>query len=316
MKAAVLHERDGIPRYQEFPDPVPGAGEVLIEVLAVAVETVDRVVARGEHYASQAMMPMLPAIPCFDGIGRLPDGQVVGFGNPRPPFGALAERTVVPAGNYGPIPEGIDPAVGTVLASAISAMSMRAAAGLQPGETVLIQGATGVAGGLAIQVARLLGAGRVIATGRDDERLRELGADAVINTKIKDEELIEAYAAEKYDVVVDYLWGRPTELLLRSLIPAGFAFPRPTRLVQIGESAGAELSLPASALRTSGVEIYGAARGLDGGGMAQAYGQVVQWTLSGELTFDLERVPLRDIETAWTRTDLHGRRLVVTMRGQ
>lgn len=308
MKAAVLHTRDGVPRYEDFPDPVAGEGEVIVEVKAVAVENVDRAVAAGTHFAGRAMMPELPAIPCFDGIGVLPDGTVVGFGNPRPPYGALAERTVVREGAYAPIPEGLDPAEATVLASAISGMSMKYAAGLRPGETVLVQGATGVAGRLAVQVARLLGAKRIIATGRDDAQLAELDVDGVINTTTADE---QAYAEAGADVVVDFLWGRPTEVLLRSLVPKSFAFAKPTRLVQIGEVAGAEISLPAESLRTSGVEIYGAAKGLSAETMGEAYGQVVAWARAGKLTFALERVPLSDIEAAWQRTDLRGKRLVV-----
>ncbi|MFF5294748.1 quinone oxidoreductase family protein [Paractinoplanes globisporus] len=311
MKAAVLHERDGVPRYEDFPDPVAGEGEVIIEVRAVAVENVDKAVAAGTHYAGRAMMPELPAIPCFDGIGTLADGRLVGFGNPRPPYGALAERTVVSAGAFAPIPEGLDPAVATVLPSAISGMSMKVAAGLQPGESVLVQGATGVAGRLAVQVARLLGAGRVVATGRDDGQLRELGADQVINTTLNDEDLKIAYADTRTDVVVDFLWGRPTEILLHAMVPESFAFPKPLRLVQIGEVAGSELTIRADSLRTSGVEIYGAAKGLGPETMGEAYGQVLEWATNGELTFALERVPLSDIEAAWQRTDLHGKRLVV-----
>jgi len=311
MKAAVLHERDGVPRYEDFPDPVAGEGEVIVEVKAVAVENVDRAVAAGTHFAGRAMMPELPAIPCFDGIGTLPDGRLVGFGNPRPPYGALAERTVVREGAYAPIPDGLDPAAATVLPSAISGMSMKVAAGLQPGESVLIQGATGVAGRLAVQVARLLGAGRVVATGRDDEQLRELGADQVINTRINDEDLQRAYAESRTDVVVDFLWGRPTEILLRAMVPETFAFPKPLRLVQIGEVAGADLRVSAESLRTSGVEIYGAAKGLGPESMGAAYGQVVEWATSGRLTFGVEEVPLSEIETAWQRTDLRGKRLVV-----
>jgi NADPH2:quinone reductase len=311
MKAAVLHERDGVPRYEDFPDPVAGAGEVIVEVVAAAVENVDRAVAAGTHFAARAMMPELPAIPCFDGIGRLPDGRLVGFGNPRPPYGALAERTVVAEGAFAPIPEGLDPAVATVLPSAITAMSMKVAAGLKPGESVLVQGATGVAGRLAVQVARLLGAGRVVATGRDDEQLRELDADEVINTTVGDDELLDAFRRNRTDVVADFLWGRPTEILLRAMVPAGFAFPEPLRLVQIGEVAGADLRLPAESLRTSGVEIYGAAKGLGPATMGEAYGQVVEWARQKRLTFSLERVPLREIEAAWQRTDLRGRRLVV-----
>jgi hypothetical protein len=114
-----------------------------------------------------------------------------------------------------------------------------------------------------------------------------------------------------YDVVVDYLWGRPTEILLRSLVPESFAFPKPTRVIQVGESAGTELTVAAASLRTSGVEIYGAAKGLSPETMGDVYGQVVTWAQSGELTFDVEKVPLSDIETAWQRTDLRGKRLVV-----
>lgn len=105
--------------------------------------------------------------------------------------------------------------------------------------------------------------------------------------------------------------GRPTEILLRSLVSRTFAFPRPTRLIQIGESAGAGLVLAAESLRTSGVEICGAARGLGPQTMGEADSQVVTWARSGKLTFDVVQVPLSDIETAWQRTDLRGSRLVV-----
>ncbi|MEU7938304.1 quinone oxidoreductase family protein [Microbispora bryophytorum] len=317
MKAAVLHEAGGIPRYEDFPDPVAADGEVIIDVKAVAVENVDKAIAAGTHYASEKYIGRFPVIPAFDGVGALPDGTLVGFGGIRLPYGALAEKTVVPQGSYVPIPEGVDPAVASVMASAVTAMSMKAAAGFVPGETVLVLGATGVAGRLAVKVARLLGAGRIVATGRDDDQLREvqaIGADTVINTAVSDEALAQAYLdarGDGYDVVLDYLWGRPSEILLRALVPRSFAFGKPTRVVQIGESAGAELTLAASSLRTSGVEIYGAAKGLDPRTMEEAYQRIVTWTRSGELTFDMEKVPLSDIETAWQRTDLKGRRLVV-----
>lgn len=317
MKAAVLHELGGVPRYEDFPDPVPGEGEVLIDVKAVAVENVDRMVAAGAHFASSQFMTQLPAIPCFDGIGALPDGRLVGFGLPRPPYGALAEKTVVPEGNVVPAPEGIDPAEAVVLGSAITGFAIKIAAGFRAGETVLIQGATGVAGRLAVKVARLLGAGRIVATGRDDGALgevRALGADEVINTSVDDDALVRAFAAnagEGYDVVLDFLWGRPTEVLLRALVPTELGFAKPTRIVQIGESAGGTLTLAAESLRTSGVEICGAAKGFDGASIGEAYNQVVQWTRDGSLTFELERVALRDIEDAWRRTGRRGKRLVV-----
>jgi NADPH:quinone reductase-like Zn-dependent oxidoreductase len=317
MKAAVLHEVGGLPRYEDFPDPVAGQGEVVIEVKAVAVENIDKMIAAGTHFASKQFMAQLPVIPGFDGVGTLPDGTLVGFSRSRPPYGALAEKTVVTNSNIVPTPEGIDPAVAVVLASAVTGFSIKSAAGFTPGETVLVQGATGVAGRLAVKVARLLGAGRIVGTGRDDNALQDLlalGADAVINTAVPNDALARAFtqaAGDGYDVVLDFLWGRPTEILLRTLVPDELKTTKPTRLIQVGESAGPTLTLAAESLRTSGVEIYGAAKGLDAATMMDAYQQVVQWAADGTLTFDLERVPLSQIETAWQRTDLRGRRLVV-----
>jgi NADPH:quinone reductase-like Zn-dependent oxidoreductase len=314
MKAAVLHEVGGIPRYEDFPDPVAGEGEVVVEVKAVAVENVDKEIAAGRHYASGQFVAQLPAIPGFDGIGTLPDGTLVGFGLPTAPYGALAERTVVASGNVTPAPEGIDPADAVTLSSAMSGMAIKSAAGFVPGETVLIQGATGVAGSLAVKVARLLGAGRIVATGRDDDALLALGADQVINTAVPDDLLKEEFAKAKgegYDVVLDFLWGRPTEILLRTLAPDTVRFAKPTRLIQVGESAGSTLTVAAESLRTSGVEIYGAARGFNATTMADAYGQVVEWAREGALTFDVERVPLSQIEAAWERPGRRGARLVV-----
>jgi NADPH:quinone reductase-like Zn-dependent oxidoreductase len=317
MKAAVLHEVAGIPRYEDFPDPVAGEGEVVVNVKAVAIENVDKMVAAGRHFASGRFMAQLPAIPCFDGVGTLPDGSLVGFGNTKAPYGALAEKTVVANSNVTPAPGGIDPAEAVVLASAIPGMSIKFAAGFVPGETVLIQGATGVAGRLAVKVARLLSAGRIVATGRDDDALRDvvaLGAHAAISTAVPDDQLKQAFTdakGEGYDVVLDFLWGRPTEILLCTLVPAAFTFTTPTRLVQVGESAGPAITVAAESVRTSGLEIYGAAKGFDRTTIADAYNQIVQWVRAGALTLDIEKMPLSQIETAWQRTDLRGKRLVV-----
>jgi NADPH:quinone reductase-like Zn-dependent oxidoreductase len=317
MKAAVLHEPGGVPRYADFPDPVAGDGEVIVQVKAVAVENVDKAVAAGTHFATRQFLPQLPAVAGFDGIGALPDGRLVGFGRPRPPYGALTERTVVPLTNTVPAPDGIDPAVAVVLSSAVTGFAIKTAAGFTPGETVLVQGATGVAGRLAVQVARLLGAGRIVATGRDDHALAEvaeLGADAVINTTAPDEQLVRAFAdqaGDGYDIVLDFLWGRPAELLIKALVPGQIGPAKATRLIQAVESAGHALVLTADGVRTSGLEIYGAAKGFDAQTAAAAYGQIVQWARDGQLVFGIERAPLSEIETAWPRTDLRGRRLVI-----
>jgi NADPH2:quinone reductase len=195
VKAAVLPEVGGVPRYEEFPDPVAGPDEVLVEVKAVAVENVDKLVAAGRHYASGQYTARLPAIPGFDGVGTLPDGTLIGFGPPRAPL--RRARRADGGGGWpgGPIPAGLDPVTAVVLATAVTGMTIKTAAGFVPGETVLIQGATGVAGRLAVKVARLLGAGRIVATGRDDGALRAvraLGADLVISTAVPDDALAQA----------------------------------------------------------------------------------------------------------------------------
>jgi NADPH2:quinone reductase len=316
MKAAVVDRAGGVPRYQNFDDPEVGEGQVLVTIEAVAVENVDRAIVAGTHYTAAPFQAALPAIPCFDGVGRLPDGTLVGFGGITPPYGTLAQYAAVPVAYTSPIPEGLEPPIAATLSSAISAMSMRTAAGLAAGETVLVQGATGVAGRLAVRIARLLGAERIVATGRDEAALSELtamGADAVINTAVDDADLVRSFrnnAGDGYDVVIDYLWGRPTELLTRALTPDSFAMPKPTRLVQIGESAGPAIQLTGDALRTSGLEIYGAARNM-ASGMAAAYQQVIDWVRSGDLTIDVTTMPLSQIEKAWNRTDLRGTRLVI-----
>jgi NADPH:quinone reductase-like Zn-dependent oxidoreductase len=157
----------------------------------------------------------------------------------------------------------------------------------------------------------------IVATGREGGALREVrarGADTVINTAVPDDALAQVFTearGEGHDVVLDFPWGRPTEILLGTLIPASFAFATPTRLVQAGESAGPALTITAASLRISGVEIYGAARGLDPAVMAQAYGQVVHWAQDGTLTFEAQTVPLSEIEDGWQRPAPRGRRLVV-----
>lgn len=319
MKAAVLHQFGQAPRYEEFPDPVAGDGEILLDVKAVALENIDKMMAQGQHFASRQFLVQLPAIVGFDGIGQCDDGRLVGFGGMQPPYGAMAERVVVPASHTVPVPDGVDAVTAAALpASALTSLiPLRMAAQFQPGQTVLINGATGVSGRLAIQVARLLGAGRIIGTGRNDASLRllpALGADAVIDLKQPEPDLLAAFAAEFQqgcDIILDFLWGHPTELLLHALRPDRLAFGRRTRLIQIGEMAGTTIALTADQVRTSGLEIYGGATGISADGIAGATEQVWEWIIAGKLAITIEQVPLSQIEQAWQRNDFQGKRMVI-----
>lgn len=316
MNAAVLHSLGQPPRFEQFPDPVAGPDEAIVHVRAASLKPVDRLMAGGTHYASPRELPVVCGV---DGVGVLDGGARVFFGGPRRPYGAMAERTVVARARCWPVPEGVDDATAAALPNpALSSwLPLVWRAKLAAGETVLILGATGTAGKLAIQIAKILGAGRVIAAGRNAQTLSTapgLGADAVIHLDLSDQEVAEAFAREAgdkgYDVILDYLWGHPTELLLSALTRAEFSMKAGgPRLIPIGESAGPAISLPAAALRSAGLAILG-------GGfppmniLMDAFNQAMARAASGELRIDTERVPLADVEQAWRRT-APGRRLVL-----
>ena len=321
MKAAVLHKFGETPKFEDFPDPLPEAGQILVYVKAVSLENVDKMMAEGSHFASQQFLSTFPAIVGFDGIGMLEDGRLVGFGGVKAPYGAMAEKTVIPEGYHVPVPEEVDAVTAAALpASALTSLfPLKWGAKLQPGETVLINGATGVSGKLAVQIAKLLGAGRVIGTGRNEKsmkQVKEFGADAIIDLKQSDEKLIEGLkkeAGEGYDVILDFLWGHPTELLIKTLVPNELKIPKPVRLIQIGEKAGTTISLSADSMRTSGLEIRGGAAGITPEAMGEGTNQVWEWLKENKLQIDIEQVPLKEIESAWRRTDFQGKRIVIVL---
>lgn len=318
MKAVVLHQLGKSPRCEEFAEPAAQNNEVLVEVLAASLKAVDRQLAAGSHFASPREFPVICGT---DGVGRLSDGKRIFFGGPRRPFGAMAQRTVAPAAFCFPVPDGLDDVTAAALpnpgVSAWLVLSQRAK--VAPGETVLILGATGVTGKLAVQIAKQLSAGRVIAAGRNAqvlEKLRQLGADATIQLNQSDGDLKESFAREAGDsgfqVVIDYVWGRPTEMLLAALTRNEFAFANSeTRLVQVGESAGPTISLPAAVLRSTALTILGTAGIPPREVLVAAMEQVLDWGARGLLQIETESVPLADIEQAWQRTETSARRLVV-----
>src|SRR6202045_3646876 len=180
MKAAVLHEFGKAPRFEEFAEPTTGKDEALVRWRAASLKAVDKQLASGSHYASPRELPVVCGT---DGVGDLEDGTRVFFGGPRRPYGAMAERTVVPRAFCFPVPSSLDDDRAAALPNpGVSAwLSLTQRAKLAPGETVLILGATGVIGQLAVQIAKILGAGRVVAAGRNEHvlsTLHELGADS------------------------------------------------------------------------------------------------------------------------------------------
>ena len=258
-------------------------------------------------------------VPGVDGVGTLEDGIRVFFGFSRAPYGSMAERTVAPRKMTIPLPDGIDDVQAAAIANpGMSAwMSLKERAGIRAGETVLVLGATGVAGQLALQVARILGAKRVIGAGRNVDAIAPEDVDAIIALGQPEDALRDAFAAEAalgIDVVIDYLWGRPTELLLEALA-RGFNVEstRATRLVEVGTSAGQTITLPGATLRSVDLTLLGSGFGaapLDR--ILAAIPGLFSMAADGRLKIAVEAVPLADVEEAWSRVE-KGRRIVFTI---
>jgi len=231
----------------------------------------------------------------------------------------MAERTITRPTMCIPVPDGIDDVQAAAIANpGMSAwVSMKERARLAPGETVLILGSTGVAGQLAIQVARHLGAKRVIGAGRNVEALQAADLDSIIALGQPEDAVRDAFAAEAaqgIDVVIDYLWGRPTELLLEALAKGFKASSTPnTRLVEVGTSAGANITLPGAILRSVDLTMLGS--GFGSAAMDKIFAAIpILFGLAaeGRLKIDAEAVPLTEVEAAWSRVE-KGRRIVFTV---
>jgi NADPH:quinone reductase-like Zn-dependent oxidoreductase len=298
MDAAVLTE-PGTPRFGAFADPVAADGAVVADVLAAGLNPVDLAMASGRF-----PIPLtLPSVAGREGVGVV-DGRRVYFSGPVAPFGSMAERTLVDPAVLFAVPEELDTALAVALGIAGLAawLPLAWAARLEPGESVLVLGATGTLGTIAVQVARLLGAGRVVAAGRDAaglDRALRLGADAVVDLSDGDVDALAATmrdaAGGGVDVVVDPLWGPPALAALAAANP--FA-----RLVQIGNSAAPETTLAAGAFRQTSARIIGyTTRLVPIAEQRAAYEAMCAHAVAGALEVDVERIPLRDVEAAWAR---------------
>jgi NADPH:quinone reductase-like Zn-dependent oxidoreductase len=317
MKAAIVQAAGKPPIYAEFAGPVPIAGEHRITVTAAALSPIVKSRASGAHYSSSGQFPFVVGI---DGVGRLNDGTRVYFVLPRAPYGSMAEQTVVPATQCLPLPDGLDDVTAAAIAN--PGMSSWAAfkerAKLKAGETVLVNGATGTAGRLAVQIAKHLGARKVIATGRNAATLRSvaaLGADVTIPL-VENEELLEDKFKEQFttgvDVVVDYLWGKSAERLLIAAAKSG-AEGVPIRFVQIGAVSGSNIMLPSAVLRSSAVELMGSGiNSIPLNRFVEAIGGVLQATAAAGFQIAAKTVPLSEVEHAWSAAD-GARRIVFTV---
>jgi NADPH:quinone reductase-like Zn-dependent oxidoreductase len=295
MRAAVLHEY-GVPVAGEFEDPQSGSGQAVVQVLAAGLNPVDAAICAGRFYAGK---PPLPSVAGREGVGLL-DGERVYFDAPVSPYGSMAERALIDPGSTYPVPDGV--ADGVAVALGISGLAAWLAltwrAQLKQGEHVLVLGASGVLGQIAVQAAKLLGAARVVAAARSPEGLRrcsELGADATVSLEQRDD--LPAALAEagqgRIDVVIDPLCGAPLEAALQA---ASFA----ARIVQLGTGAAQQATVSSAAIRGKLLVIMGHSNFAAPPPIKrEAYASLTAAAVRGELAVEYEPMALERVEDAW-----------------
>jgi NADPH:quinone reductase-like Zn-dependent oxidoreductase len=321
MKAAVLYQLGQTPRYDDFPDPVPqNADEIVLAVKAAAVKNIDKLRAGGSHYASYTKLPVVVGI---DGVGELEDGTRVYAAGVT---GMIAQKALIRKGQYVVLPAGLDDSTAAALPNAGmgAAMALLSRAGLSKGENVLVNGATGVTGRLAVQLARHFGASTILATGRDPsslEQLAGLGATEVLSLGQEDSTFVkrirDLHERSPINVVIDYLWGHPAELILQALKGSGAFTPR-IRFVTVGSMAGENITLPSGILRSSAIELLGSGIGsLSKAEMEYFYSRILPemflLAAAGDLRLPTETAPLSEIAHAWNKPIDAGKRLVIKM---
>ena len=311
MKAAVVTAAGKMPIYGDFGTPTAQAGEELISVRASALSQFTKSRASGAHYSSDGEFP---AVAGSDGVGITQDGRRVYFVLPEAPYGALAEFCPIRSAQCVELPDSLDDITAAAIAnpgmSAWAALVERAH--LVAGETVLINGATGTAGRIAVQLAKHLGAAKVIATGRNAEELEEvkkLGADVVIpftlgtlhpsGAKVYENALKQVFTSG-INVVIDYLWGESAKTVIVAIAKT-VEDATPVRFVHVGGASGEEsIDLPGAALRSSAIMLMGSGiKSVSVPVLLQAIKSVFEAVQPAGLKIATEVVPLSEVETVW-----------------
>jgi NADPH2:quinone reductase len=297
-RAAIIAAYGEPPVPGEATLPEPGPGQVTVEVELAGLNPVDVAIASGKFDAGA---PALPYTPGLEGIGTTADGRRVWFDVPVFPVGSFSERCLIDQARAIELPDGVEAAraIPFGVAGMAAWLGLEWRGQLKPGETVLILGAGGVVGQVAIQAARLLGAGRVVAATRSERgrrRALELEADDAIGTDGDVPELADVFRETTGggpDLILDGLWGRPAEAALAAVAYGG-------RLVQVGNSAGREANLVAGPLRGGLVSVLGH-RNVHAPHQvqAEAFGRMCSFAAEGRLEVEVEVLPLERVGDAW-----------------
>jgi NADPH:quinone reductase-like Zn-dependent oxidoreductase len=323
MKAAVMYQKGELPQYVDFPEPVAQNNEeVLVSVKAVAIKHFDKGRANGKHYSSDAPRESGRVIG-GDGVCLLEDGtRVYGIGV----SGTLAEKATIDKDRVVKLPKELDDAVAAALPNAVigAAMGLRFKADIQPGDVVLINGATGFTGRVAVQIAKHYGAKKVIVTGRSQQSLNDLltlGADKIVSV-VQDDEQFKAqlkaiHTQTPIDIIIDYLWGHTAEMIL-ACIKGNGSFTNRVRYVSVGSITGDLIQLSAANLRSVDLQLTGSGLGAwSKQQVVQLFTEILpemfQLAANGRLKVETIKVKLEDIAELWNLDVPDGQRLVVTI---
>lgn len=311
MKAAVVNTFGATPSFQEFVEPEAADGETVVTVEAAAISPIVKLLASGRHYTSVQKAGFVPGV---DGIGRDADGKRVYFLFPKAPFGSLAEKSLSTRAMTVPVPDMLpsDRAAALATGALASWVALSRRAKLQKGETVLVLGATGSSGSMAIQTARHFGATRIVAVGRDRQKLDRLDTDVKITLEDGADQLLRAQFDQGIDVVLDFVWGEPAVRVLQAATrDRGSRLGEPRlRYVQLGTMAGAEISIRGDMLRSTGLELMGSGIGsVAVTELLACAGELLEAAPSAGFDTDFTSVPLGRIGEIWT--DDSNRRYVV-----
>jgi NADPH:quinone reductase-like Zn-dependent oxidoreductase len=311
MKAAVVSRFDAAPRYEEFALPAPGADEIVIEMVAAGLHPRVRSQADGSHYTSTDQLPLVPGI---DGVGRDAEGRLRYFILPDTALGSMAEQTIIDPRRSIVLPDGSDPIL--VAAGMNPAMSswvaLRRRIDFRPGQNVVVLGATGNAGRMAVQVAKLFGAGRIVAAARDAAKLAELPALGATDTILLGDDDAFGEAARDADVVIDYLWGDVAVGAMTALVTHREDERRQLSWIAIGSMAGSVAAIPSAALRAARLQIVGSGQGsVSAREFLTELPELAEELTRGTFDVTARAVPLAQVEHAWADASIAGDRVVL-----